>query len=427
MKMQGYFSKQNSTIILLGLLFIIGFSTSILAQNEYKQYSGVVIDSQTEKPLVFASLLVSGTNISTVSNTDGEFLLKIPNSISNVEIIVSFLGYLKKTIPLSEFKKEETRIMLIASVTKLSEIDISLPSDAKVLVRQTLKKKGDNNLNEHSIMTAFYRETIKKRKKNVSLAEAIVNVYKQPYTSLKKDNIKLYKARKSTDYTKLDTIALKLQGGPYNALYIDLMKYPEFMFTNDVIDLYTFSFAPSTTINEKPVYVVNFKQRDEVIEPLYYGKLFIDSKTLALTSAVYSLNVENKELTSKLFVKKKPKNVFVYPTKAAYRVDYREKDGKWYYGYSNVQLTFKIKRKGKLFNSVYSLISEMAITDWKINTDKEKLKFKERLRPSIIIADEASGFSDPEFWGAYNVIEPEKSIESAIDKIKKQLKKANRS
>lgn len=427
MKMQGYFSKQNSTIILLGLLFIIGFSTSILAQNEYKQYSGVVIDSQTEKPLVFASLLVSGTNISTVSNTDGEFLLKIPNSISNVEIIVSFLGYLKKTIPLSEFKKEETRIMLIASVTKLSEIDISLPSDAKVLVRQTLKKKGDNNLNEHSIMTAFYRETIKKRKKNVSLAEAIVNVYKQPYTSLKKDNIKLYKARKSTDYTKLDTIALKLQGGPYNALYIDLMKYPEFMFTNDVIDLYTFSFAPSTTINEKPVYVVNFKQRDEVIEPLYYGKLFIDSKTLALTSAVYNLNVENKELTSKLFVKKKPKNVFVYPTKAAYRVDYREKDGKWYYGYSNVQLTFKIKRKGKLFNSVYSLISEMAITDWKINTDKEKLKFKERLRPSIIIADEASGFSDPEFWGAYNVIEPEKSIESAIDKIKKQLKKANRS
>lgn len=427
MKMQDFFSKQKPTIILLSLVFIIGFSTSILAQNKYKQYKGIVIDSQTEKPLVFASLLVSDTNISTISNTDGKFLLKIPDSISNTEITVSFLGYHKKQISLSEFTKGKIRIMLIASVTKLSEIDISLPKDAKALVRQTLKKKGDNNLNKHSIMTAFYRETIKKRKKNVSLAEAIVNVYKQPYTSLKKDNIKLYKARKSTDYTKLDTLALKLQGGPYNALYIDLMKYPEYMFTSNVIDLYTFSFAPSTTINERSVYVVNFKQRDEVKEPLYYGKLFIDSKTLALTSAVYSLNVENKELTSKLFVKKKPKDVFVYPTQAAYRVDYREKDGRWYYGYSNVQLTFKIKRKGKLFNSVYSLISEMAITDWKINTEKEKVKFKERLRQSIIIADEASGFSDPEFWGAYNVIEPEKSIESAIDKIKRQLKKIGKS
>ena len=36
----------------------------------------------------------------------------------------------------------------------------------------------------------------------------------------------------------------------------------------------------------------------------------------------------------------------------------------------------------------------------------------------------ASGFSDPNFWGAYNIIEPEKSIESAIKKISKQLNKA---
>jgi len=427
MKMQDFFSQQKSTITLISLLFIIGFSTSILAQNEYKPYSGVVVDSQSDNPLIFASLSVNNTNISTITNTDGEFLLKIPTNIEDGKVTISFLGYQTKIIPLIEFKKEKNRIKLIASIINLPEVNVILPNSAKALVLTTLKKKKENNLNENVLMTAFYRETIKKRKKNVSLAEAIVNVYKQPYTSLKKDNIKLYKARKSTDYTKLDTLALKLQGGPYNALYIDLMKYPEYMFTTNVIDLYTFSFAPSTTINEKPVYVVNFKQRDEVIEPLYFGKLFIDSKTLALTSAVYSLNVENKELTSKLFVKKKPKDVSVYPTEASYRVDYREKDGKWYYGYSNVQLTFKIKRKGKLFNSVYSLISEMAVTDWKINTENEKVKSKERLRPSIIIADEASGFSDPEFWGAYNVIEPEKSIESAIDKIKRQLKKVGKS
>lgn len=49
------------------------------------------------------------------------------------------------------------------------------------------------------------------------------------------------------------------------------------------------------------------------------------------------------------------------------------------------------------------------------------------MRPSVIISDEASGFSDPEFWGAYNVIEPEKSIEAAINKIKRQLKKLRNS
>jgi hypothetical protein len=35
----------------------------------------------------------------------------------------------------------------------------------------------------------------------------------------------------------------------------------------------------------------------------------------------------------------------------------------------------------------------------------------------------ASGFSDPDFWGEFNVIEPEKSIETAIKKIQKQLEK----
>ncbi|MBT8384940.1 MAG: carboxypeptidase-like regulatory domain-containing protein [Bacteroidia bacterium] len=393
--------------------------------NEYIEFSGTVEDNQTGNPLVFATISVEQTNISTITNTDGEFLIKIPKDMTNGTISIAILGFKTKRIPISQLSNENNRIKLEVLVTELSEINVKLPKDAKALVKMTLKKKGENYLNREVLMTAFYRETIKKRKKNVSLAEAIVNIYKQPNNVGKRDYIKLYKDRKSTDYSKLDTVALKLQGGPFNALYVDLMKYPSYVFTEDMMDLYIFSFAPSTTVNGKPVYVVRFKQRPDIYKPLYYGKLFIDAETLALTSAVYNLNVEDKKLASELFVLRKPRNIFVYPTEAAYRVDYRVKDGMWYYGYSNVQLSFKINRKGKLFNSFYSLTSEMAVTDWKFNTDGDSVKGRDRLRPSVIISDEASGFSDPEFWGAYNVIEPEKSIESAINKIKRQLNKVN--
>ena len=417
-------TKDRLFIIYIVTICLLPLYSYAFQENgqEYQEYSGEVLDEQSNKPLVFASIAIENSNISTVTNTEGEFLLKVPNIIKNANVIISFLGYQQKIIPLSELKKRKNRIVLTPSTIELSEINVTLPKDAKELVRKTLKKKGENNLNKEILMTAFYRETIKKRRKNVSLAEAIVTLHKEPYTSAKRDKIKLYKARKNTDYTKLDTLTLKLQGGPFNPLYIDLMKYPDYIFGYDAIDMYTFSFGTSTTINDKPVYVVNFKQRDEIGEPLYYGKLYIDSQSYALTSAIYNLNVENKELVSDFFVRKKPKDVKVYPTNAAYRVDYREKDGKWYYGYSNVQITFKIHRKRKWFNSVYSLSSEMAVTDWKLNL-VDGLKNKERLKPSIIIADEASGFSDPEFWGAYNVIEPEKSIESAIKKIQRQLKK----
>jgi len=434
MKPKRQFLLLKSSLYFLLFLFIFGNINSANAniviqdqdqqeRTEYLQYSGVVVNNQTNEPLVFATLTVNNTNISTITNSDGEFTLKIPEELSNVEVTISFIGYFKKVLPISAFKKEDTIIKLKATSFNLSEINVVLPKDARALVRATLNKKGENYLNDPTLMTAFYRETIKKRKKNVSLAEAIVTVYKQPYTSSRKDFMKLYKARKSTDYSKLDTLALKLQGGPFNALYIDLMKYPEFMFTPDVMDLYIFSYGPSTTINEKQVYVVNFKQKRDIKQPLYYGKLYINAETFALSSAIYNLNVENKNLSSQLFVKKKPRDVFVYPTEAAYRVDYREKNGRWYYGYSNLQLTFKINKKRKVFNSIYSLTSEMAVTDWKVNTEGENVKMRDRLRPSIIISDEAYGFSDPEFWGAYNVIEPEKSIEAAINKIKKQLKK----
>ncbi len=412
-------------------MFISFISTQIFANTqlvlqeqeeiEYNQFSGVVLDKDTDEPLVFASLSVVGTNISTVTNTDGEFLIKIPKSLINAELTISILGYKQKTISILKLQSEKNKIRLNVVVTKLSEVVFELPKDAKSLVKSMFKKKRENNSDQHVKMTAFYRETTKKGRKNASLAEAIVTVFKQPYVSLNNDKLKLYKVRKSTDYSRLDTIALKLQGGPYNALFVDLMKYPDYVFPEDTFDFYDFSFAPSTTVNGRGVYVVKFKQKQIHEDPMYYGKLFIDAKTRALSSAIFNLNVENAEKASRLFVKKKPKGVRVIPESVAYRVDYRESDGKWYYGYSNAQLVFKVKRKRKLFSSTYSISSEMAITDWALNPKKEKPSYKESMRHSIIISDEASGFSDPDFWGAYNVIEPEKSIEVAIKKIQKKL------
>lgn len=415
-----------SLILLLTLFISSQFTNQVLAQEseDYKEYKGMVRDSDTKKPLVFADLTLDGTNISTVTNTEGDFSLKVPEDMANGTVTISFLGYKKQSLPLSDLEGRNVKISLQQSITELSQVNINAPKDAQALVMAMLKKKGENYINEQAIMTAFYRETIKKRRKNASLSEAVVEIYKQPYVSNRNDAIKLIKARKSTNYSKLDTVALKLQGGPFSALYADMIKYPEFIFNEDNISDYVFSFNTSTEVDNRQVYVVDFKQKPEETYPLYYGKLYIDAETYALTSAVYNLNVENRELAGSLFIRKKPRKATVYPTMAAYRVDYRTKNGKWYYGYSNIQLTFKVNWKNKLFNSVYSLQSEMAITDWETNTTG-KNRPKKALRPSVILADEASGFSEPEFWGRYNIIEPEKSIENAIRKINRQFKRSN--
>ena len=392
----------------------------------YRQYRGEVIDADTKDPLIFATLAIEQYNLSTVTNSDGEFLLKVPDSIRAARVTISFLGYQNRSIPLAELRPEDNRIGLDISVTRLPTVDLVVPRNATNLVKETLRNRGNVYTDQPMLMTAFYRETIRKRRRNVSLSEAVVTLYKTPYTSTRQDAVELYKARKSTDYSKLDTVALKLQGGPFNALFVDIMKYPQFLFSEDYIDNYDFYFERNTRIDEKLIFVIGFRQKPFIREPLYEGKLFIDADRKVLTSAVFSLNITDRELASRMFVRRKPSNASVYPTEIAYRVDYREKDGRWYYGYSNALLEFKVDWDKKLFNSVYSLSCEMAVTSWEPNVKGAYPRLRERVRSSIILSDEAEGFSDPDFWGAFNIIEPDKSIESAIRKIQRQLRREER-
>lgn len=413
-----------STLVFLFISCIANAQTGNTDQTQTNtEFKGIVLDSKTRAPLAYADINISDTHIGTITNNEGEFLLKVPIDYMDKSIVVSILGYEEKEINISELKKDNNKILLDVSLTELSSINVYGAKNAEALVRATLNRKNENYYNEHAVMTAFYRETIKKRNRNASLSEAIIQINKQPYYNLKNDEISLIKSRKSTDYSRLDTLAIKLQGGPFSALYTDMVKYPEYIFNINNLSEYVFSFDPSTQINNRPVYVVNFRQSANNRQPLYYGKLYIDSETLALTSAVFNLNVEDKELSSELFVRKKPRKVKVYPTEASYRVDYRTKNGKWYYGYGNIQLTFKVNWKNRLFNSVYTLNSEMAVTDWKLNDTSTYQG--EKLKPNVILTEKTSGFSDPKFWGEYNIIEPEKSIENAIRKINKKLERAD--
>lgn len=428
-KQVSFSAKKSLLTSFFLLLLILGFQNYSYATNRilgdtiiFNEYRGSVIDSKTKKPLEYATLTVNGTNISTVTNTQGDFLLKVPKEFTSRRVTISFLGYTSKVINLSDFDSRKTIIKLETYIEELSEVKINV-KDATSLVLEALKRKGDNYYNDDLKMTAFYRETIKKRRTYVSLSEAVVEIYKQPYTTDRSDILKIYKARKSTDYNKLDTVAFKLRGGPFNTIYIDIMKNTEMIFAEDMVDIYDFTYDNSTKIDNRLIYVVNFKQKKFLNDPYFYGKLYIDAQSLALTNAKFYLNLENKQKASRFFIIKKPKDADVLPIEAYYQVEYREKEGKWYYGYSRVELGFKIDWSKKWFNTIYYTTIEMAVTDWEKSDDIQLPKIKDRLRHSVIMSDNTSGFKDPEFWGAYNVIEPDKPIESAIEKIQKQLKR----
>ncbi len=408
-------------VSLIVLFFFIPSEMYAQDMEEYVTYRGEVVNLVTNDALESVTIMVQNSNISTITNSEGDFVLKIPSEYLNSSVLISHLGYRSKEIRIEDLSEENNKIELTTKITDLSAISLLSYTDPEALVRAVFDRKKANNPSEPTVMTAFYRETIKRRNRNVSLTEAVVNLYKQPYTNKSKDIVALNKARKSTDYRRLDTVTVKLQGGPYSTLYLDIMKYPEYIFTPASIGDYKFNFIAPSAINGRPVYVVNFTQLETILEPLYKGTLYIDAETLALTNAYYSLNLSKTRDIENIFVKKKPRDVTVTPTVASYRVDYSEKDNKWQYNYGSVELSFKVAKRGKLFNQVYTLSAEMAVTDWQQNTTGFMGQPENRLKPTVVMVDAVSGFTDPDFWGPYNLIEPEKSIESAINKIKRKL------
>lgn len=410
---------------LLITLLLLGINSASLAAvnfQDFREYKGQVVDSETGNAIASAFLRVDGTNISTITNAEGEFSLKIPVDITSGMVSISNLGFQSKTIPLDYFKAENTRIELIENLEELSEVAVFTSTDAQALVSNMFRKTKDNYFTYPTIMTAFYREAIKNRRRNVSLSEAVLEIYKKPYTSMGRDEISVIKSRKSVDYERLDTLALKLRGGPFNTLYSDIMKYPEYLFKPHELDEYIFTFDSPTQINNRYLYVVNFESKDKST-PWYYGQLFIDAEKNSLVKAAYNLNVDNRSVAADMFVRRKPSGARVYPVSVRYEIDYRESDDNWYYGYGRAELEFVVNWRRKLFNTRYTVTSEMAVTDWDRNLSATVKRDDSFINHTVVMADDVSGFTDAQFWGDNNIIEPDKSIQNAIDKIQQQLRK----
>ena len=395
------------------------FSAFQQTSNTFTEYKGKVVNSDNGNALAGAYLSVENSNISTVTNSDGEFSLKIPQDLENVNVLVSYLGFQSRLLPLQFFEQGSVIIELKESLEELDEVSIFTYTDPMALVRNMLANRGSNYFTDRTTMTAFYREAIKRGRKNVSLSEAVVKIHKQSYESTADDDIALVKARKTADYDRLDTVALKLRGGPYNPLSIDIMKNPTHIFREDDLTNFKFSFDEPTKIDDQYLYVVQFEERDKSL-PWYYGKLFIDANTFSLAKASFNLNVDNRSAATDLFVKKKPGGTRVYPVEVSYDITYRQKDGRWYFGYGHTQLEFVVNWRRKLFNSRYKVNSELAVTDWEINNEKVK-RDDSFLSRRVIMNDDITGFADLSFWGENNIIEPDESIESAIDKIRDKL------
>ena len=105
-------------IFFLGLLFV---SIVTMAQTKV---TGSVTDDQGD-PVIGASIKVVGTNTGTITNTDGEFSLTVPNQNSKLEI--SYIGMASQTLR----AQSNMRIQLRSLNNELDEVMVVAYGTAK--------------------------------------------------------------------------------------------------------------------------------------------------------------------------------------------------------------------------------------------------------------------------------------------------------
>ena len=383
---------------------------------------GRVIGDDSGVPLEYASVTINNTNISTVTNQDGFFSLRIPVSAKNYQLKVQHLGYNNIAIPVIILIDKDDNVlrMSLASI-QLSEVEV-LSGDGTELVKEALRSVTKNYDSDPNMMVAFYREAIKKGSKYISLVEAVLDVYKASYKSFRNDEAKIYIGRKATDISPRDTVLMKFQGGISNSLMLDIAKHPEIVFGKEG-EGYTFNIEGLVTMDDKPHYLIDFFQNVNYDDILFRGKIYLDVESLAFKRMEFNMNVEGRKDAASIFIKKKPRTMRITAESAKYVVDYVEQNGKWYFNYSNTEVTFKVRWKRRffgLFATSYTLLSEVAITD-RYEDNVQRFPRSERIRSTDVIAEKVEYFQDVDFWGDYTVIEPDKEITNAIKRLSDKL------
>ena len=417
--------KKLVGVIMGWLIFFLLLDIAPLQAREevdgYFTVTGVVRNKDDRKKLENVNISVPGTNIGTVTNSDGIFSLKIKDAEIVRGLEVSHIGYLNTQISLKENKDLSTlTVWMMPAPNLLSEIVI-FGNNARGIVEEAIRKIPVNYSPNENMLTTFYRETVQKRRRYISVSEAVIDVYKTAYNDRVpvKDKVQLQKGRRLLSQKTSDTLAVKVVGGPSLAIYLDVVKNQDALLNMGDLDYYEFHIEEPVNFDNRMQYVISFRPKVSLMYALFYGKLYIDFEKLAFTRAEFSLDMKNKTKAVEAILHKKPLGLQFKPQEVSYLVTYKEQNGKTYLNYIWNTIRFKCDWKKRLFSSGYTVYSEMVVTDRQednFTAISNKTAFKEKQ----VFYDLVDEYWNEDFWKEYNIIEPTESLEHAVNKLKKQ-------
>jgi len=373
---------------------------------------GHIYDNENKAAIPYATIGIVEENIGTVTNKDGFFLLKIPDSLMGTSLVVSHLGYMSQRFPVLLLNKQQVDFFLDRRIISIQEVIIRY-IDPDLLIEKAMEQRKVNNAVEPVYLTTFYREGVQKNKEFTSYSEAVFKVYKSPYDENEyADQVKLMKSRKFQDSGSPDTVSLKLKAGVQSALQLDIVKcIPGFLDQTPPVE-YTLKYSDLISYNDRDAYAITFMQNADLKKALYTGTVYIEKEGFAILGADFEINPEYIDNAATDLVLKKSRRLIVKLKKINYSVSYVLFNGRYYLGHARCDIEVTTRLRHRLSSDHFNTFLELATCN--IDTaDVVKFPKQEILKPGVVFSDQPYS-NDDAFWGDFNFITPEIKLGEAL-------------
>ena len=377
---------------------------------------GTVVDATGGKPLGFVSVTIPGTNYATVTNQDGAFVIKSAQQPRFVAF--SLLGYKPQTVPAD--REQLMHVSLTRGQFTLDPAQV-ISADPLSLLLDAIYKINANGPEEPELFDCFYRETVQKRQRFIYISEAVTKMYKTPFKiNFGRDRAAVEKSRLLTSPRKSDTLSVKVVGGPVQAVDLDIVKTRDFFLDEEYLEMFDLEMMDPVMLDDRRQFVIQLTPIVQKDFALHYGTIYIDQETMAFSRIEMTLDVSDPDKATHAMLISKPMDIRFRPREMSLQLNYKREDGKSRLSYARTVFRFSCDARKRLFNTDFTVIAEMVVTNRYPNADVAPIDRKEAFRSSDILADKTQAYFDPDFWKDYNIIEPTESLENAIGRLKRE-------
>jgi len=398
------------------ILCLLLLSSSVWAAGQGLDHSvrGKVTDAVSGKALEAVAVSIPGSHIATVTNADGEYIIK--SSVPIGELEFSYLGYRTEKRRVSE-SSSRADVRLFSEAIPLEEALVIVGNPWEIM-RAAERQIRENFPTEPELLECFYRETIRKRSRYTQICEAVARLYKSSYTrNVYGDRAALEKSRVLLSQKRSDTLSIMVMGGPTQALMLDAVKNPDIFLDPETLRLYRLDMDQTAYIDGRPQFVIKLSPGAMSEFPLYFGTVYIDRETLAFSRIELSLDVSDKGAATRMMLVRKPRGLRFTPKELSLTASYRSVEGKSRLAYLRTNFRFNCDWKKRLFSTPYTVVNELVVTDKR--PEAKPIARAEMFSTRDYLTEKSASFLDPDFWKAYNIIEPSESLEHAIGRLKK--------